>query len=374
LHGALYGHAIGLGVSQTVLRLALPDHLSRGGRASFMGVVMLAQKIFILCIGLVSLFNAPAYAVSSLGAYNVNPNTVTVAGLSSGADMAVQLQVANSASIHGAAIMAGASYYCNQYNLALWGEACTTGVGVSVSSLVSYTKMQANAGNIDPVSNIGGKPIYMFSGTLDTVVYQQTMNDLQQYWLSFTSASNITYNSTTPAEHAWISPDATDVCAYLGVPFVNNCGTDVEQTFLTKFYGTLSPRNAKPTGKYVQFNQNTFCPSSNCAAIGMDSSAWLYVPSSCVSGACKLVVALHGCEQNQETVSTAFVKNSGINEWADNNSILVLYPQTISSYLPYNPEGCWDWWGYTGSNYALKSAPQMMAIMGMVHKITSGYP
>lgn len=335
---------------------------------------MSRQRIFrFICICLISLFGASAHAMGSLGAYNVNPATVTVAGISSGADMAVQLQVANSASIHGAAIVAGASYYCNQNNLALWSVACTTGTGVPVSSLVSYTKMQANAGNIDPVSNLSGKPIYMFSGTLDTVVYQQTMNDLRQYWLSFTAGSNITYNSTTPAEHSWVSPDAINPCAYVGEPYLNNCGIDIEQTFLSKFYGSLSPRNAQPSGKYVQFNQNAFCPSSNCAAIGMDASAWLYVPTSCVSGACKLVVALHGCSQNQETVGPSFVQNSGINEWADTNNILVLYPQTISSYLPYNPYGCWDWWGYTGSNYAIKSAPQMTAIMAMVQKITSGY-
>lgn len=335
---------------------------------------MRIRKILgIFCSVLSLIICSSGHAASSLGAYNVNPKTVTVAGISSGADMAVQLQVANSASIYGVAVTAGAAYYCNQNDLALWTTACTTGVGVPVSSLVSYTKSQANAGRIDPVSNISGKPIYLFSGTLDTVVYQQTMNDLQQYLLSFTSSANITYNNSTPAEHSWVSPDASNACDWLGVPYLNNCGIDVEQTFLTKFYGSLYPRNSAPSGNYVQFNQNTFCPSSNCADIGMDSTAWLYVPTSCVSGACKLVVALHGCEQNQQTVGTVFVHKSGINEWADNNGILVLYPQTIASYLPYNPYGCWDWWGYTGSNYAVKSAPQMTAIMNMVHKITSGY-
>ncbi len=314
-----------------------------------------------------------SHAASALGAYNVNPATVTVAGISSGADMAVQLQVANSASFHGAAIIAGAAYYCNQDNLTFWGDACTTGVGVPVSSLVSYTKSQATKGAIDPVADIANKPIYLFSGTLDSVVYQQTMNDLKTYLQSFTASSNITYNNSTPAEHAWISPDAVNACSWLGVPFLNNCGIDVEQTFLTKFYGSLYARNASPQGSYVQFNQNAFCAGSNCAAIGMDSTGWLYVPSTCVTGACKLVVALHGCEQNQQTVGTVFVQKSGINEWADTNGILVLYPQTIASTFPYNPEGCWDWWGYTGSNYALKSAPQMTAIMGMVRQITSGY-
>jgi poly(3-hydroxybutyrate) depolymerase len=315
----------------------------------------------------------PSHAAPALGAYNVNPATVTVAGISSGADMAVQLQIANSASFHGAAIIAGAAYYCNQDDLALWDDACTTGVGVPVSSLVSYTNSQATKGTIDPVANIANRPIYMFSGTLDTVVYQQTMNDLKQYLQSFTASSNITYNTTTPAEHSWVSPDASNACSWLGTPYLNNCGIDIEQTFLTKFYGSLYARNSSPQGNYVQFNQNAFCAKSNCAAIGMDSTAWLYVPSSCTAGACKLVVALHGCEQNQQTVGTTFVQKSGINEWADTNGILVLYPQTIVSAIPYNPYGCWDWWGYTGSNYALKSAPQMTAIMGMVHQITSGY-
>jgi hypothetical protein len=37
---------------------------------------------------------------------------------------------------------------------------------------------------------------------------------------------------------------------------------------------------------------------------------------------------------------------------------------------PYNPKGCWDWWGYSGSQYAYKSAPQMKAIMAMVQRLT----
>jgi poly(3-hydroxybutyrate) depolymerase len=65
------------------------------------------------------------------------------------------------------------------------------------------------------------------------------------------------------------------------------------------------------------------------------------------------------------------VQKSGINEWADTNNIIVLYPQATSSSS--NPLGCWDWWGYLSSDYALKSASQMDAIMAMVAQITSGY-
>ena len=205
----------------------------------FDGFVARAFARVCSVLSVLCFFPFAAQAAPGLGAYNVNPDTVTVAGLSSGADMAVQLMVANSASFRGAAIMAGAAYYCNQGNVAYWGEVCATGVGVPVSSLVDYTNSQAARGAIDPVANIAGKPIYMFSGTEDTVVYQQTMNDLKQYLQSFTPSVNITYNNSTPAEHAWISPDAVNACNWLGVPFLNNCGIDLEQVFLAKFYGSL---------------------------------------------------------------------------------------------------------------------------------------
>jgi len=49
------------------------------------------------------------------GQWNVDPNSVSVTGFSSGAYFAVQFQVAHSASIMGAAIFAGGPYYCTQF-------------------------------------------------------------------------------------------------------------------------------------------------------------------------------------------------------------------------------------------------------------------
>jgi len=313
-------------------------------------------------------------AQTILGSYNVNPNTVTVAGVSSGGFMAVQLQVAYSRSIFGTAVFAGGTYFCAQDNLALWGNACSSGNGVPVASLVSFTNSEANAGQIDPTSNIANKPIYMFSGVFDTVVQQPTMNDLHQYYQSFTNSSNINYNNFTGAQHAWISPDAVTACGVLASPFINNCGIDPEKTFLAMFYGSLNARRSGSlSGSFIKFNQNQFCPNSNCSSIDMDSTAWAFVPQNCAQlQACRLVIALHGCSANQQFIGTAFVQGSGINEWADTNNIIVLYPQTIASNVPANAFGCWDWWGYTGPHYALKSGPQMVAIMAEVNRITGG--
>ena len=315
-----------------------------------------------------------ARAAMQLSAYNVDPNTVTVAGVSSGGFMAVQLQVAFSKSIFGTAVFAGGPYYCAQDDPLTAQGYCGTGNGIPLQKLIDYTNHQASNGTIDPPGNIANKPIYMFSGINDTTVHQPVMNALQQYYETYTTATNITYDRGSQAAHAWISPDGPNSCNSSFIPYINNCGSDPEQTFLTKFYGTLNVKSAgTPSGSYVQFDQNAFVSGDNANSYSMDSTGWLFVPQNCAKGeACRLVVALHGCLQYQGIIQQQFVQKSGINEWARSNNIIVLYPQAISSF-PVNPLGCWDWWGYTSSDYALKSAPQMKAIRAMVAQITSGY-
>ena len=73
---------------------------------------------------------------------------------------------------------------------------------------------------------------------------------------------------------------------------------------------------------------------------------------------CRLTVTLHGCLQSAEVLDTEFYTKVGVNEWADTNRIIVLYPQaprdhgfgTAGANFPVllntNPQGCWNWWGY----------------------------
>ena len=49
----------------------------------------------------------------------------------------------------------------------------------------------------------------------------------------------------------------------------------------------------------------------------------------------------------RHAVNDRFVRQAGYNEVAELNNIVILYPQAISTVLPLNPQGCWDWWGYT---------------------------
>jgi len=34
-----------------------------------------------------------------------------------------------------------------------------------------------------------------------------------------------------------------------------------------------------------------------------------------------------------------------------------------------NPEGCWDWWGYTGADYATKLGIQIATVLNMVQAV-----
>ena len=65
------------------------------------------------------------------------------------------------------------------------------------------------------------------------------------------------------------------------------------------------------------------------------------------------------------------MRHAGYAAWADTNRIVVLFPQAVS--IPgLNPNGCWDWWGYTDENYANKTGVQISALRAMVDRIASG--
>jgi poly(3-hydroxybutyrate) depolymerase len=66
-------------------------------------------------------------------------------------------------------------------------------------------------------------------------------------------------------------------------------------------------------------------------------------------------------------VDDAFIKGAGYNRWAAMNRLIVLYPQVAKSAA--NSRGCWDWWGYTGSEFLTREAPQIKAVRAMLERL-----
>jgi len=143
---------------------------------------------------------------------------------------------------------------------------------------------------------------------------------------------------------------------------------------LLKYLGFANPPAVKAAGNIAAFDQNPFA-GGDAYAISMNDTGYVYVPKACAAGGCRVHVAFHGCRRNGED----FPRGAGYNRWADTNSLIVLYPQTLARSgwcfrcwnLVYNPRACWDWWGYTGAQYHTKSGAQVRAVKAMLDRLSA---
>ncbi|MBS7808189.1 PHB depolymerase family esterase [Variovorax sp. PCZ-1] len=326
-------------------------------------------------------FSGAAQAQANLGAYNIDKTNITVSGLSAGGFMANQLGMAHSSVFKGIGVFAGGPYMCaGQSNY----TACMNNATISATMLTNMqnTIDSWSSVQIDNRANVAGQKIFMFVGNSDTTVGPNPMNALQtQYSNNGVAASNLKYIKRSSTAHVFPTDfDGTgnNTCSTTASPYISNCGYDGAKEVLTHFYGALNPRNNAPAaGNYIQFNQSQFTSNP-----GMASTGWLYVPANCASGSqCKLHVALHGCKQSYSDIGDKYIKNTGYTRWADTNSVIVLFPQTkvdsisrstaASGSLP-NPNACWDWIGWYGSNFAQKAGTQVTALKAMVDRVSSG--
>ena len=346
----------------------------------------------IFTIGMIVADGAIAQAVAALPPveklkhYQIDPAKVFVAGISSGGFTAVQMHVAHSAVFKGAAIYAGGVYWCAGAGGAATalancgGQTLPTNEASYNSMLaqsIAYLDTQAALGNIDPPVNLSGQPVYLWSGTKDATVNPRQMADLNAEYLQY--GARVVFDNGFPAAHGWESPNGELDCGSAGSPFMVKCflnGTpyDSVQTWLKLFLKKLNPRNnGKLQGTLSTFNQTEFGAAPN---VSLNSTGTVFVPKACAQGkTCGMVVALHGCKQYSALIGNRWVTQAGINEWADTNNLVVLYPDTIASSAPgpTNPNGCYDWWGYSNQvdpNYALKSGAQMSVLYRMVQRVT----
>jgi len=299
-----------------------------------------------------------------------------VSGLSAGGFFAVQYHIAFSASLKGAAIYAGGPYYCAQNSLLTALMTCMDGLEtIPLSSLESYLNEQAQARSIDAPGNLTSQPVFLFSGTLDMTVKPSTMQTLQQMYKDL-GVTNINTNFNLMAAHTYPTLNYGNLCTLSYTPYISNCNYDGAGIGLQTIYGTLKPAVSPISSNIMKFPQGNFT-NVDPATISLDSTGYAYVPTACRQGsttACKLHAVFHGCAQNYQAVNEAFVANAGYNGWAESNDIIVLYPQTINSFLnPVNQEGCFDWWGYTRSDYAQKTGPQMHFTNNLINYFIENY-
>lgn len=353
-----------------------------------------------------SICSAPASAqehAPPLPAYNAKIGETSVSGISSGAYMAGQFSVAWSSVIKGVGLIAGGPYFCAQGTP---GRTPNSGGG-SLSADTAQQQCMANKPpgpdlpalfqrtdefaldrRIDDPANLGRQKIYVFNGYNDPKVLRKITDAVPSYYAHYVppqATGNLFYQNAIGAGHAQVTADYGDACAITGGEHINNCGYDQAGIILQHIYGRLQPKNTsgKPLGKLVAFTQRDFIGGGVVPpkTFGLAETGYAYVPDSCATTRCRVHIALHGCLQNAEMIGQAYILRAGYNKWADTNAIIVVYPQTTATnvkapvitdpFLPVNPYGCWDWWGYTDSNYATKRGDQIAALKAIIDRLTT---
>ena len=318
-----------------------------------------------------------------LPALGADVDHTSVSGISSGAYMAGQFEMAHAKRVVGAAIIAGGPYGCSEsifaetlpgtgtalLNLSKAVNGCMLdmlgvwGVG-DPSELAQKAKARADKGEIGPIADVLTDRVYLFTGTSDRTVVPAIVKRAAAFYEKLgVPSANIKLVTSYPAGHAFVTDDQGGSCGFSGDPYVVDCDYDQAGDLLRHIYGELKPRVAVPDGEFMNFDQRPFGASEDSG--GLAETGVVYIPKACRQGTgCRVHIAFHGCAQNREKVGDTFIRESGFARWADSNRLIVLFPQIAAS--PINPQGCWDWWGYTGPHYLTREAPQIAAVNRML--------
>jgi poly(3-hydroxybutyrate) depolymerase len=317
---------------------------------------------------------------------------VTVSGLSSGGFFAHQFHVAWSELVAGAGIVAGGPYGCvetisNPYwpfasldrqSAALvacthyWGDRFW-GLRPSppdASDSVDLIEEAFDDGDLDDPHLLSDDRVWLFRGEHDDLVPEgvaEALEGVYRHWVEDLEVHSHAAGHGLPVgefpEDSQFGPPACDAHE---PPFINECGFDAAGLLLRHLHPDVpaEPQAAHDAGTLSAFDQTAFFDD---AASSLRDAGYVYVPEVCRTQACRLHVAFHGCRQGIEAIHDDFVRDAAYNGWAAAGRLVVLYPQVTPSGA--NPNGCWDFWGYTGEDYRVQDGLQMRAVKAMIDQM-----
>lgn len=299
---------------------------------------------------------------------SIETSTITLSGLSAGGYMANQFHLSHPEMIKGLGIIAAGPFGCarNSIMTAL-AECVNEGPDEYPVSISNISNQFASV-----VEALKNDKVWLLHGTLDTRIVTKVSDALHHQYTQLIQANNLIYVNDKPFAHLFPTLNTGVKCDTSASPFIGSCGYDAAGALLTHIIGSLVPKatkeEASQMGQLIKFEQAKL---TNLSSTGMHKYGYVYVPKSCEVNStekiCRLHVSFHGCNQSIDNIDDQYARNTGLNEWAATNALVVLYPQVAkSSLMPMNPQACWDWWGYTDQNYSNKDGKQIKAIEEMI--------
>ncbi len=349
----------------------------------------------LIAFGVAALAAGPVRAEERLDGFNADIGESSISGISSGAFMAVQFATAWSSMIKGVGVVAGGPYWCakadaddiiNGYTLPIMTATgpCMTGPPPELSSFFAKADAKSASGDVESLQFLRRQKVYVFHGYNDAIVAKSVTDAaaaFYRHYLGEANRGNLYYQTTIGAGHSLViaqgpQKDGLNACGDNALPYIDQCGYDQAGIILQHIYGALNaPNRGSLTGSLWRFDQSAYTKPDDPSSLSMGATGYVFVPKACEEGAaCRVHIALHGCKQDSGDIDRRYVDDTGYNAWADTNRLIVLYPQTISSsYQPFNPQACWDWWSYVNheDGYVSKSGAQIRTIKAMLDALTA---
>jgi len=337
-----------------------------------------AASLALIGMGL-ALPSAAQESPPELPRLGLDAEDVSVIGVSSGGYMATQLAVAWPARFVGLGVLGTGPWACAQGSLGLaLGQCMGDRLGPpDLDELSQRLQDYRRRDLVGDAAELADLRVFVWHGEEDETVLPPLGKALAAQfdeWLA-DPEQQLRLQISEDVGHGWpvAARGKTPVtaladCREGGGTYLLGCDLDIAGRILTWLHGDLTrPTGDEPEGRLVRFDQTTFDTK------GFADSGYSFIPEACQQGDCGLTVALHGCGMGAEQIHEAFVRRSGLNEWAAVNRRVVLYPQAQTS-LP-NPQGCWDWWGFAESTWQLnplhdsREGTQLSGLMAMIDRL-----
>jgi len=274
-------------------------------------------------------------------------------------------------------------------------------------------------GLIEAPEQIQAQKIFLYQGSSDTVVNPAMLDKLKEFYRDLkVPDANVKVVQSLGGHNFPTDRPLEKLCTAQAFPYISSCHMDVAGDILKHLSGqpNLVRSADREKNKKNLYRVKQGLPEGSQASRPNSVATYGYLAASnrCLEdpSQCSVHVALHGCEMSDSFdpqfdqrylkyakrgymrmrtkaqmyplsplpyieqrhpryATLKFAMDSGYLDYVENNNLIVLFPQTwiTTENYPLNPKGCWDWYGWTGREYATNQGRETRWLMEWIQQI-----